>query len=97
MSTPMAFSADTKPTQGKAVTVHKVKRRPVSQTPAASTQPAVQQPAAYNLPSQGPLATATVNLGSESAVAENSREPSGAQQRADRVTASKQGPSGSSH
>jgi hypothetical protein len=54
----------------------KVKRRPVSQTPAASTQPAVQQPAAYNLPRQGPLATATVNLGSESAVAENSREPS---------------------
>jgi hypothetical protein len=55
--------------------MYKAKRRPVSQTPAASMQPAVQQPAAYNLPSQGPLATATVNLGSESAVAENCANP----------------------
>jgi hypothetical protein len=47
--------------------------------PSVDAQPndAVPQPADYNLPGQGPLAdaTGTVNLGSESVVADTSREP----------------------
>lgn len=62
-------------TRGNPVIVEKVKRRPVSQTPAASTKGATGQHADHDLPGQGPLAdtTATVTLGSESAV-DNSRE-----------------------
>ena len=51
-----------------------VKRRPMSEASAARTQAAVQQPADHDLPRQGPLATATVNVGSKSSVADNSQE-----------------------
>ena len=51
-----------------------VKRRPMSEASAARTQAAVQQPADHDLPRQGPLTTATVNVGSKSSVADNSQE-----------------------
>ena len=74
MHEPNGLNADAIRPPGKLVIVEKLKRRPVSQTPPASTKGAAGQHADHDLPGQGPLATATVNLGSESAVADNSRE-----------------------
>jgi hypothetical protein len=57
----------------KNVIVEKTKRQPMSRPVTKGT---VRQAADYNLPDRGPLAdaTATINPGSESAVADISRE-----------------------
>jgi hypothetical protein len=57
----------------KNVIVEKTKRQPMSRPVTKGT---VRQAADYNLPDRGPLAdaTATINPGSESALADNSRE-----------------------
>jgi hypothetical protein len=78
MTTTNGVSADAKRTRTKAVIVEKGRRRPVPGRLGASTQESVPQAVNNNLPRQGPFAdtTAPVNLGSESAVADNVRDPS---------------------
>jgi hypothetical protein len=78
MTTTNGLSADAKRTGRKAVVVEKVKRRHALSSLGARTQAPLPQVANCNLPGQGPPAdtTAHVNLGSESAVADNARDPS---------------------